>query len=364
MKKLLLFSIISIHSLNYAQIQLNSTDFATGGDTVRISQANDNSYDYSSTGAAYTWDFSSLIPTSQLVKDYRSLVGAPAFINFVFGTFAPVNYQSNYYIESTAIPVAQLSSFLPVTIDNIFQFTKISTSAVSSTGFSMVVNGNDLPFKSDTIEKRFLLPLDYGNSNFSRGYTKVDFNPTFDAIWIQHRTRTTEVDGYGVLTTPFGVFNTLRVKHDITEIDSLYTILPFVGATWIPLPIPLSHEYEWWANNEKFPILKFITNIVGGNEVVTGIEYRDVNRNLDAGLSELRMDLFMFPNPVMNELTVNCSEIIEAICIFDANGAKVFDKNGINESQISIDVTKFKTGSYQIQFLAGSKSDLRTFIKL
>jgi hypothetical protein len=363
MKKLLLVSSIFSVSLTFAQITLQSGDFATGGDTIRMSQANDNGYDFQATGAGYSWDFSSLVPVSQTLKDFRSMSGAPAFVNFTFGVFAPLKYQASYFIESTAIPIAQITSFLPVTIEDIFQFTRINTVGVTSVGFSLVVNGQAIPFKSDTIEKRYELPVAFGNSHFSRGYTNIDFNPIIDATWNQHRTRTTNVDGYGSITTPYGAFEALRIKHDITEIDSLYFVLPIFGGTWIPLPIPSSHEYEWWTNGEKEPILKITTNEIGGNETISSIEYRDIYRGLDAGISELPFTARIYPNPTHDNLYIVSTKKIESIRIIDARGVIQFEKTNDLDFFSTLDISELASGTYQIQLISASKTSQQTFIK-
>src|SRR5574343_275353 len=306
MKILLLLVSIVVYTYATSQITLTKDDFATGGDTVRMSQATDPTIDFASTGAAYTWDFSNLTVNNQIIKDFRSMSVALTFVQFLFGPFASTKYQASYYIESTALPIAQLTSFLPVTIGNLFAFSRRSADSLTSIGYSMVVSGNDVPFKSDTIETRYDFPLNFGNTHFSRGYTLVDFNPILDAKWNQHRTITTEVDGYGSITTPYGTFNALRIKHDITESDSLYYTFPFIGATWIPLPIPSSHEYEWWTNGEKEPILRITTNDILGNETVNSIEI--IN---SAGEIVMHFDVASTNEVIqLNELTAGAYQVI------------------------------------------------------
>ncbi len=349
------------------QITLTQSDFATGGDTVRMSIANDNGYDFTSTGPAYTWNFSMLAPNSQVLKNFQALNAAPFFVQFIFGTFAPANYQASYFNESTDLPLAQITSFLPITIQNIFQYTKRSMAAVNSVGYSMNVsfngNTNDLPIKSDTIETRYSLPLTFGATNFSRGYTTVDFNPIYDAQWNQHRTRLTTVDGYGSITTPYGTYDVLRVRHDIDEVDSLYTVLPFFGGTWIPLDIPVSHEYEWWAKNQKEPILRFRTNEIAGNEVVTAIEYRDIYRGLDAGLDELSNALMLYPNPVSNELTIQTEVPCNAVDILSLDGKLIEHIEMMGTKSYTYNPSSLAPGTYQIKVHYDSKVLQRLFVK-
>ena len=363
MKHLFTSALLLLTITTQAQIQLSKIDFATGGDTVRMSQANDNGYDVTLTGAAYTWDFSDLTPTGQILKDFRSMAGAPTFIQFIYGSFAAAKYQASYYIESTALPIDQITSFLPVSIENIYQYSKRSDDSLTSLGFAMTVNGTDIPFKSDTIETRYDFPLDFGNTHFSRGYTLIDFNPILDAVWNQHRTRNTTVDGYGSITTPFGTFDALRIKHDITETDSIYYTFPFIGATWIPIPMPASHEYEWWTNGQKEPILRITTNEFGGNETITAIEYRDNFNGAFAGIEEESLNFSIYPNPVSNELTIDGLEHVNSIQVIDAKGSIVFVKMINEENQLKVDVSSLLTGTYQILFSTDSRTTVKTFVK-
>lgn len=363
MKIVLLITTATISLSLNAQIQLTQADFATAADTVRMSQASDNGYDYLSTGAASVWDFSTLTPNSQIVKDFKATSSAPLFIQFMLGSFAPTRYNSTYYLESTALPVAQITSFLPITIENIYQFTKRTADSLTTVGLSMNISGTEIPFQSDTIETHYDLPLDFGNSHYSRGYTLIDFNPVVDAKWNQHRGRTTTVDGFGAITTPYGTFDVLRIKHDIVEVDSIYYTFPIVGALWIPLPIPTSHEYEWWANGEKEPILRITTNEVLGNEVVTAIEYRDMNRYLDAGITDLTTDFKVFPNPATNEVNISAKQGITGFKVFDSKGILIESKVLDMQMEAQIDVANYAVGVYQIQLISGTNSSVKTFVK-
>lgn len=367
MKKIVLLGVlISVFNVE-SQITLTTADFATGGDTVRMSQATDNGYDYAATGLAYNWDFSSLLPNAQVLKDFRGMSNAPTFAQFIFGLFAAQNYQASYFIESTDLPLAQITSFLPITIENIFQYNRKTADSLTAVGYSMKVslsgNSNDLPIKSDTIETRYDFPLNIGNTHSSRGYTSVDFNPIYDAKWNQHRTRTTTVDGYGSITTPFGTFDVLRIKHDIDEVDSLYAVLPFLGGTWIPLDVPASHEYEWWANNQKEPVLRFKTTEIIGNEVVTSIEYRDIYRGLDAGIDELKADFSLFPNPVVNELTIISPSEIMKIKVINVNGEIVQQLLLDHIYSTTINVAQLPAGTYKIQVESDNKMAVKSFVK-
>lgn len=371
MKTILLLTGLVISTAVNAQssIIVTSADFAHGGDTVRMSQANDNGYDFAATGPNHNWNFIDLVPTSQSLKDFRSMTGVPAFINFMFGAFASSKYSANYFIESTTLPIDQITSILPVTITDIFQYTRFTSAndSVNSVGYSMSVDfgsgATSLPFRSDTIETRYVLPLNYGDTYTSRGYTNIDFNPVYNAVWRQYRQRNSIVDGWGIVSTPFGQYDVLRVKHEITESDSIFLELPFIGGTWIPLDLPLTREYEWWANGQKEPILKFTTNEIVGTETVTAIEYRDIYRGLDASLDELSASFKMFPNPVVNEVTIESDQVITAVKVFGMNGALLLGETPNSVNTYVLDVSHLPAGNYLLQLESGNLKGQQSFIK-
>ena len=368
MKQLLLFYSLSITSVFFSQgITLVSSDFANGGDTVRTSLATDNGNDYAATGPSYSWDFSVLMANSQKLRYFASITEAPLFVQFLFGFSAPNQYRASYFIESSDLPISQITDILPISIENIYQYSKVMTDSITKVGYSMkaTLNGStvDLPIKSDTIETNYKLPLNYGESHFSRGFSQINFNPLYNAIWNQHRTRTTTVDGYGSLITPNGTFDVLRIKHDITETDSIYTELPILGGVWIPLEIPLAHEYEWWTNGEMLPVLKYSTNEILGNEVVTSVEYRDQYLGLDAGIDELGGKMNMYPNPVNDILHIQADLQVSFVNVTDQIGKVVCAQELIPSSELFLDVSKLESGIYIVNIYAGLNKATRLFIK-
>jgi hypothetical protein len=344
MKKFLFStSLFLCSSQLFGQITLSSVDFAGAADTVRMSQTTDPAIDFSTTGSNVNWDYSQLTPTAQVLRNFQPMSSAGAFVLFMFGTFAPAKYQATYFTESNDLPLDQITSFLPITIEDIFLYTKKTNDSVTSVGYSMNVtyNGNTLnvPFQSDTIETRYKFPLAFGNTHFSRGASTVDFNPIYNAIWVQHRTRFTEVDGYGSITTPFGTFDALRIRHDIDEIDSLFLELPFIGATWVPLDIPASYEYEWWTNGQKEPLLRIRTSDVFGTETVTAIEYRDIYRPEFAQIEDVEsVNVVVAPNPASDVLFLESSHKMNKISLMDAAGRIVYTQicNGLGNLYLPV----------------------------
>ncbi|MDX2362066.1 MAG: T9SS type A sorting domain-containing protein [Crocinitomicaceae bacterium] len=357
MKYFLMGLLLLSHSA-FSQIIVSDADFADGGDVTWMSTALDPTIDFASTGTNYSWDFSSLTSTGQESKTYFDMSNASFLVNFMFGTFAGVDYQATNFTSSTALPLDQLGGILPVNITDVFQYSKNSSDSITSVGFSVSIDGNEVPFKSDVIETRYKFPLMYGDSYTSNGYTNLDMNPIFNAIWRQYRTRNTTVDGWGTVTTPYGTFDAIRVNHVIDEIDSLYLDL-FGVTTWIPLPIPESHIYEWITNGEQEPILRITTNVIAGNEIVTNIEYKD---NEIVGLEEESLGLSIFPNPVEDLLTIDGISTATSYAVYSVDGRQVLSGrlDGVNNQ---INTADLVSGKYNLILSSGDGQLNSSFLK-
>lgn len=342
----------------FSQITVTSADHAFANDTVRTSLATDPGIDFTTTGANQTWDFSSLTADSQELTDYIDLSGASILVNLVYGAFAPSKYQASYSLPSLGLPLDQIGPLLPVNISDVRAYSRKTTDSITSVGLALAVDGNEIPFKSDTIETRYKFPTNFGDTYSSRGYTEMDLNPATNAILLQYRQRFTEVDGWGSLTTPFGTYSTLRLKHSITEIDSIMIEI-FSNPTWVELPIPDSYIYEWWATGEKEPLLKISTSIVGGTETVTEIRYREDYLGLDLGFEELGLNFEIFPNPTVDVLTINGIQENLTYVVVDGSGKTVL--TGITTK--SIDVSMLENGTYQLILISNNVFGSKTFIK-
>lgn len=343
-----------------AQITLNDSDFADGGDTVRMSSATDPAIDFLSTGANYTWDFSGLVAESQTLKNFNDLNGVSVQMQFMFGPFAPPAFQATNYTASNDLPLDQFGSFLPVNISEVNTVSRNTVDSITSIGYSIVVDGNEVPVRSDTIETRYKFPANFGDVYSSRGYTNLDLNPMFDAIWIQYRQRNSNIDGWGQITTPFGTFDALRMRHVIQEQDSLY-----IGqfGQWIELPIPTSTIYEWWATGELEPVLRIVTSDFNGAENVTDIEFRDAYNPAIAATSELIAEVNVYPNPTEDEINLDDFQIGSSYTIINSDG-KLVQSGHIDSPSQTLSLKDFESGTY-ILFVKNTDGSLvkSTFIK-
>jgi hypothetical protein len=342
--------------LSQAQIEVSITDFPVKYDTVRYSNGTDLDLDFFSTGADFTWDFGNLNADSQTLLNHLSADDADQLIQNSFGMISPPAYRASYYLPATDLPIGQFGAALPVNIENLYRFFRRTNTSLNIIGLSLVIEGFGLSARSDTIEIAYELPMTYQNSWQSVGYTKLDFSVAFPAQFAQYRQRSSEVDGYGSLTTPYGTFDVLRVHHLINEVDSL--LIEFNGVV-TPVEIPVTtHEYEWWTTAQKGPLLRVVTNEVGGNEQVTLVQFRDNYREeLVAGLNEhTAAGISVFPNPVKEKFMINVQE--EGVATVYALDGKAMETLSLKAGETTIHTSDWPAGTYIVYFrsLQGSVS--------
>lgn len=352
-------SLISFSGIG--QITITSDNLPGAGENFIVSQAVDLQIDYATTGANHQWDFAHLSYINQLSRDHNAMSGLPLLVNFAYGPFASTNYRATYHAPYTDLPINQLGSILPVQFGDINQYTRKTAQRLTLLGYSASISGQGVPIKSDTIETKYIFPLNYGDNYISRGYTKLDLSAPplnalgIDAKWVQTRKRSTVVDGWGEVTTPFGTFDVLRVQHKIEETDSV----EYDGFS-IGLDIPVMYEYEWLSDEEKIPVLKIVTTEIFGTETVISIEYRDIDH---VGLESLETaGLLIYPNPVNDELVISWKEGQKSARIFHVNGSVVKDLT-FEGAVHKVNTSDLNPGMYYIAIDTGGDVITKSFVK-
>jgi hypothetical protein len=343
------FFVLSFIGIN-GQIVISESDFAVPGDTVRISVSDQTTNDPMLTGSGITWDYSSLVANSQFIREFTSIGFSP--VQFTFGVFAPQDYQASYFIPENTLPVDQLNGFLPVSLSDPRSYQKSSIDSITKVGFSVKVSGLDVAFKSDTIETKYKFPMAFQQTFSTRGYTFIDLNPAADFKIKQHRSITSTVDGFGQLILPFGTFEVLRLKREITEIDSIYQTF-FGTGTWIGTPPIQSVEYEWIGQNNKEVLLKIVVANANGTDQIRTIEFQDIYLGLDAGLIDNELIASVYPNPTNDEVQITCNSIVNKITLFDFKGNLVNQQVGINANSLNVNLAAYLPGIYFIAIESG-----------
>ncbi len=168
-------------------------------------------------------------------------------------------------------------------------YTEVETAFANTLGFGGDVFGLGFPLivQYSDPQRLFEFPMSY-NTTFTDSYS---FSVTIDAALVgipqvdsvrldRSGSITVTVDGWGMATTPFGTYSTMR-----THIVDTYTddILGYTAGTWIPFQSDTGVEerYEWLAEESKGGALVSMSINPDTGDVLN-IEYANLNTTVAA----------------------------------------------------------------------------------
>jgi hypothetical protein len=326
----------------------------SAGDTIRtsISVANEN-YDFSATGNNYTWDFSGLMPISQRVDTFLSITQTPVSFWPFFITSANLAAKVN---PATLLPgLPELEAY---------RFYNNTGSSFKDVGYGILVTGIPLPLKYNNADMIYKFPMTNGTSHESASGLEVAV-PDMGYIMID-RNRSSIVDGWGSLTTPYGTFEVLRLKSTVSEYDSMY-----IDSLQQGIPLQRNYiEYQWIGKNFGIPLLSATADEVFGTTIV----YIDSVRNIDVGIGEKQLAgrFNVFPNPVLDKINFNLNlkkDVLADISLYDMTGNCVYHENayrlnaGNQQTAIAFNTACTPSGVYIIVLRIDNQLFTSRFVK-
>ncbi|GAB2966329.1 hypothetical protein GCM10027048_40790 [Hymenobacter coalescens] len=272
-----LLLLLSVSPAAWAQTSpsIDRTDMPVIGDTLRLSQAAPGlpagAPPLTRRGPNQTWNYAALTPTAQRVERYVPLNTTAPTLQFTFGPLGGVN-------RATLVSPRSLPAGLPVPIADPVEFYNLSTNDFRSVGFGGTVSGFGVPVTYQSQAQQdviYRFPLSFSSpADSSNSYFQISLPGT--GYLSQRRKRVNRPDAWGTLTTPFGTFQTVRLVTRLEDHDSVVVGAgPGQGQT-----LPVRREYKWLAKTVHVPVLTITTSQVGGQEIITAVEYRDVYRRL------------------------------------------------------------------------------------
>jgi len=348
-----------------AQITVTSSDMPNADDSVKVSVNNTiGATDPSLTGANYTWDFSSLSPTAQQYERFDSPLNFTAPFNYLFNPFNTSYGRDNYEFTTIQLPGG-------TQITNAYDFFKETSSQFKQIGSGYTVNGTPIPFLYSQVDVIYEFPMNYLNTD------GCDFKYGLDipgmGYYGQSGHRTNLVDGWGTLTTPFGTFQTLRIKSIINAVDTIYDNSLSVGTN---VTRPAKYEFKWLTNGKKIPLLKIDATIIAGIMTVSAVRYIDSTRTgvPQVGIAENAKnnpELIVYPNPCVNDvklqynLPTTTTIKISITNILGKTIADVVDEtqvSGIHQKSISIADLHLSPGVYFLNFQTNSYKEIQKIV--
>lgn len=355
---LVLASFITTLTLK-AQLIITAADMPNPKDSIYIGIAYSiDSADLAFTGADVKWDFSTL----KKEKNRYEVFAAPPYkspYSFLFNNFNTSYGKDNYYLKGTPIN--------GITIEAAYDFFKESATQYKQVGAAYTINGLPLPFFYSQPDIVYNFPVKYLNVD-SCDYKFGLKVPTF-GYYSQSGHRVNTVDGWGELKTPFGTFQTLRIKSTIATVDTIY--LDTLGAG-TKIVRPLRYEYKWFTNNMKIPVLQVNVSLIGNALLVSSAEYIDKNIGPPLGIENNSFNNFslqVYPIPAKHFFNVNCFIPTSAqtkIYLTDIMGKTILtvSENKVLEGvqDFSINTETIENGIYFLNITSAGKRDVQKLI--
>jgi hypothetical protein len=365
MKNLLLFSSVCFalsgqFSVLHGQITITQSDMPNANDTLRVSYSNDT-INPTLTGANYLWDYSYLTPYAQWVEKFDDPSSFPSPFNLIFNPFN-TSYGQEIYTPDSVFNIKP---------DNAYAFLKESSTQYKRVGVGFTINTIPVPIMYNPADVIYRFPLQYGNKDSSDAAYGFNLPPPNGPYYGQFIHRVNEADGWGTLITPFGTFQTLRIKSTITVRDTFAD----TSGNGFSNTRPPRYEFKWLKQGGKIPYLQVDANDVLGIPVVTQVTYRDSMRNVfQIGVNEFMhpvLGLQIYPNPAGKFVFISYSLIKSErvqIALFDLRGRKIWtllDKkqtDGAHFEFVNLAEKNLPGGIYFIKVRVGDSEENRKII--
>lgn len=313
------------------QITIDQNDMPSPGDTLRVSQSINIPSGFETAGTNQVWDFSSLQPAGQRVESFISATATPSAYQFFFVIIGGANMAAPVNIP--VIPGFPVS--------DPYAFFRKSTSAYQDLGTAFTIQGFPVPARYDLPDDLYKFPLLSGNTWDSRSAFEVPV-PNLAYLSVV-RERSSHADGWGILTTPYGTFQTVRVKSEVAEEDSIY-----VDSISNGFKITRNYtEYKWLAKGEGIPVL----TVTKEGALVTAV-YRDIPRQITPGISRVESTaVSISPNPARETVCVNIpsNSKFKWMIIRSYDGRLVMNTSiPHDKSRLELSIVDWSTGLYFI----------------
>lgn len=325
MKKLLLTaSILIVGYAFYSQTTVLSSNFASIGDQVINTRDSTTIYPVLASGTNLVWDFSTLLDQKRDT------------FNFVDPT--TTTYGSNYPSSTISFDATPSNTAYVLKNSSIAEIVGLTQNTVTGT-FSDNQTFVNFPVNYNNIET--------DTYQYELKGTGAEFDqPAADSgrIRVTGSLKRT-VDAWGLLTTPLGSFNVLRMNdtvYETTQVDAI-----FGGGPWFPVNTDVdttySHSFVSDDGNSKYILLSYKLNPNG--TMNPDIDWSYITPNTTE-VEELDLNVSIFPNPTSELISINTKYDMISIDLYDVNGKLILSKHN---NLKSLNVSSLMKGNYYVK---------------
>ncbi|MBC7865570.1 MAG: T9SS type A sorting domain-containing protein [Bacteroidia bacterium] len=203
--------------------------------------------------------------------------------------------------------------------------------------------------------KYITLPSTYNTSfnNTAKTFIKIPYTalPPADSIWLRESiAQTSNMDGWGNVTTPVGSYNALRQKITEIKIDSIFAHA-FGSWNFLQATPDTDVIYRWWANGKLFPVLEMTKDFAGNMKKPTSYMMLSNVGIADPGPAK-GLYITAFPNPAETSINFTFPDNAKgaSFIIYDALGRE-FSSTTIQSPQLNVNTTSFEAGQYFFRYI-------------
>ncbi|MDQ3049707.1 MAG: T9SS type A sorting domain-containing protein [Bacteroidota bacterium] len=272
MKKLLLAICMLLAIDVSAQVTITQNDMPGAGDALYRTRAGINPFlNYAATGANHVWNFPNLTATTQDSAVYQTVASTNFVYALTYIDFFLNPNRANHAKPGVDIP---FNNLLPVT--NPYTFYYRSSSVYKAVGYGMELAGIPIPVIFSNHDEIYSLPINFGDTDSSFSAYNISL-PTL-AYYGYEQNRYNEVDGWGVINTPSGSFDALRIKTTLVGRDTINLDSLGIG---FAIDRPVMNEYKWLSPGLQIPIMQVNTMELFGIQIITDIFFYDLQRSIN-----------------------------------------------------------------------------------
>ena len=325
---LIMVILIICGKIGSSQITIDDQDMPIPNQIFNVVNATPSSTDPSLTGENYTWDFSDLVEIDNYLDTALAIDNTPDLFQLFFNNpFIYPGYVSDYGFTGQDLSLGALEA------SNVLNFYRTTATTYEATGFGTELNGSPIPVLYDPKDVVYEFPMNYSDSTYSFAHFEIQI-PTI-GYWEEDIERINEVDGWGMVTTPAGTFEALRVKTTLNLVDSIYIDFFMTGTTIVQ---PTRIEYKWIAKNFGVPVLT-ITDLGG-----LGFQASYLNEIVDDIQEIPQFDFTFYPNPVLDILYIENNKL-EKYNLINTAGKTIKSGSMVN----TLDLSDVPNGMYLLR---------------
>jgi hypothetical protein len=337
-------SLLSYH-IGTSQVQITSADLPDAGDVlIQVNNTLNAEIDLEATGANYNWDFNDfLTPLGNTNTDCIDISSTPLTYQLFFNNPFDPEHDSDYAIGQDQVDLGM------VTAEDAYIYFQNRSDRFAQTGLAATLNGIPIGAQANPVDVIYELPIEFGDQSTSFSALELEV-PTLGA-YFGEQTRTNSVDGYGTLSIYGETFDVIRVRSEITAVDSVY--IEFVGSGF-NIERPLTVEYKWLSPLHKVPVLQ-ITTQAG---IVSGVQTID----LLASVQENELSKWtVFPNPANDVIQFAGNfKPNTTLKVMDSLGRTVLENAPLLNKQL--DCSAWQAGVYFVTLTNGNSSSTQKII--